>query len=140
MMIENSSTHRIRLAGPWQVVTDGESKQIKLPACWQEILGEYSGPAIFKRSFNAPTGVKNQRLFIVLPATGGLGAVWLNQVLIGNFDDGQAESQNAASSEWRFEISEQLQRFNQLEIELTCHPQTGIPCGFCEPVTLEIVG
>ncbi len=138
-MVENGSVHRIRLAGPWQVVIGDESRQIELPACWQEILGDYGGPAIFRRSFNSPTGLKNQRLFIVLPATGGFGTVWLNHVLVGNFNDTDVESLSGVSPERRFEITQPLQRFNQLKIELTCHPQSDLPYGLCEPVILEIV-
>ncbi len=138
-MPDDSSIHQIRLVGPWEVVTDTENKRVKMPADWQEILGNYCGSAIFKRSFNSPTGLQNQRLYIVLPVTHCHGSVWLNNVLLGDFDDEKIDSQNESQAENKFEITRLIQKHNQLKIELTCQPQLHSECGLCLPVMLEIV-
>jgi len=138
-MPDDSSIHRIRLAGPWEVVTGAVTKRVKMPAGWQEILGTYSGSVIFKRSFNSPTGLKNQQLFIVLPITHCRGFVWLNNVLVGDFNDEKTGSQNESLFENKFEITRLIQQHNQLKIELTCQPQLHSECGLCSPVILEIV-
>ncbi len=138
-MPDDSSIHRIRLAGPWEVVADAGNKRVKMPAGWQEVLGSYCGSAIFKRSFNSPTGLQNQRLYIVLPATHCRGSVWLNNVLLGEFNDEKTDSQNESQAETKFEITSLIQQHNQLKIELICQPQLHPECGLCSPVILEIV-
>ncbi len=130
-MPEDSSVHQIRLAGPWSMITDTGARKIKMPASWRDLLGDYSGTVIFKRSFNSPTGLQNQRLFIVLPETHCRGVIRLNNVVVGAFNETQIKN--------RFEITRLIQPHNHLEIELSCLPESRNETGLHSPVILEIV-
>ncbi len=139
MMPDETRVHRIRLAGPWDVITAAESKRIKMPSGWRNILGTYCGSAIFKRSFNSPVGLKNQRLFIVIPFTHGCGSVRLNSQFIGEFDETGSGTPGDSTIEKKYEITHHIGSYNQLEIELTCQPDLYPECGLDSAVLLEIV-
>lgn len=143
------ATHRIRLAGPWIVKSEldfrGQSIKTKngckvnLPASWQNIFGLQNGTAVFKRSFNSPTGLHGQKIFLVLPLTNGSGQLHLNDQFLGEFNEETAEGKADADYEKKYEVSQFLQLHNQLKIELTCQPNTAHKCGLCNAIVLEIV-
>jgi len=135
-----NSPHHIRLQGPWQIeipaATGGEeitTREVKLPAPWAALFGNRAGTAIFRRNFNQPTNLSAEdRVFIRLPAeTGDVMACTINgKLLSASLDDAQV-----------YEISDDLQSFNQLAIQIEFIPDE-LPAergGLWQPVLLEIV-
>lgn len=118
-----NSAHRIRLAGPWELVTTGTTAsrtRVNMPCSWADLPIPEDAEAIFRRSFHAPTGLSDQhRVFLELP-------VKAVQVCI----DGQPVESDG--DDLRFEISAHLNGFHLLEIRLAGPP------GLEEPVWLVI--
>lgn len=136
--------HRINLKGPWE--TRGElaeraelmdakirDQRVRLPADWKSVFGLIPGTIEFRRRFHTPTNLSpRDQVFVCTDHCGGTGIVRLNGQLLGEFppDD---------STGWRFEVTELLQSFNELSIELTCQPGHEQNDGLCSPVAIEIV-
>lgn len=109
--------HRIRLAGPWELLIDDEWQRMKLP-------GTVPGPeAVLRRSFNTPSnlGVDQQVCCEIPPEFGTIECVTLDDIPL------------KLSAERRVDLSAHLHGFHRLQI--SCHPMNGI----VQPPTLVIM-
>jgi hypothetical protein len=136
------SVHRIRLIGPWEFAwrtstgdgaeLDGKaaSGTIKMPCDWQSIFGSRGGKVAFSRRFHRPTNLEpHERVLIVLTGVGGSGTIRLNGDSLLEFSD--ADSVEA-------DVTNKLEAFNLLEIEVEHQPIAGKLGGLHSPVVLEI--
>jgi hypothetical protein len=128
-----SSTHIIRLRGPWQLEAvarfvprpDGHYRTVgddlptttraTMPADWSESFGsEFLGRVRYVRTFQKPTGLESgERVWLVVEPPRSLGTVRLADQLLGTV------SRDGAAS--RFDISSLLADRNRLEIVVE-HP------------------
>ena len=104
------------------------SGTVKIPAAWQEFLGEFLGTVEFRRPFNWPNVLdKDERVDLVIDGLDGAGRVQLNGVLLGRMAD---------SVHWdRFDITNLLRPHNELRIEVARKTAAGQPW---ENICLEI--
>lgn len=121
------SVHRINLRGPWDYEwltpaddslpgTFSKAGTVSMPQDWQTLFGGASGHARFQRKFHRPTNLEpHERVFIVMTASRGSGTIRLNETLIGEFE--------ADGTELSFEVTNALDRFNVLTIELVYSPK-----------------
>ena len=109
-----------------------------MPASWQEIFGTQCGTAIFRRSFNSPTGLQNQKVFLVIPVINCTGQLCLNDQFLGKLEDEIPSTKEETGFEKRFEITQLIQPRNRINIELTCASQAQPDCGLCTAIILEI--
>jgi hypothetical protein len=136
------SVHRIRLIGPWEFAwrtstgdgaeSDGvaESGTIKMPCDWQSVFGSRGGTVAFSRRFHRPTNLEpHEQVLIVLTGVGGSGIIRLN----GDF---LLEFRAVDSAE--VDVTNKLEAFNLLEVEVEHQPIEGTLGGLHAPVVLEI--
>lgn len=132
------SVHRIRLIGPWEFAwrsstgdgAEAESGTIKMPCDWQSVFGVRGGRVAFSRRFHRPTNLDpHEQVLIVLTGVGGNGTIRLN----GDF---LLEFRAVDSAE--VDVTNKLQAFNLLEIEIEYQPIEGSLGGLHAPVALEI--
>jgi beta-galactosidase/beta-glucuronidase len=125
----------MRLHGPWEYqplsrwikVADGTWVEttsdlpplgrVRVPADWGATLGQdYRGRVCYRRSFGRPTGLEpRERVWLVIEGVDASGDVALNSQPIGRVD---GYALRAA-----FDITEQLQARNQLEIVAETPPE-----------------
>jgi hypothetical protein len=103
-----------------------------MPAAWRELFGEEAGSARFRRRFNRPTNLgPHQRVSVVLQDVAGDVAMRIN---------GHPVAAAKARERTVFDVTERLEDYNLLEVEVTFdpaqHPQS--PGGLWQPVLLEI--
>ena len=118
------SSHRIRLAGPWewQAVAEGEQvsdvrepQTCRLP--FPAGLGSpVSGGILLRRGFHRPTGIAaGTSVVIVVEVVNCVPEVWLNgQILSCTSGNGAA----GMPQPWRFDVSELMKSFNELRVRL----------------------
>ena len=141
-MPPTSEPHQIRLRGPWQVAWLGDDSPenavpsfdtVYLPESWVELFGDADGRALFRRRFNRPSNLDpHERVGILLTDIRGEAIVRCNSSEITPADD--------APSLQRYDVTDVLQDFNVLDIEIVCRP-SAIPekdSGLWRPVLLEI--
>lgn len=135
------SAHRINLKGPWHaeiiaLLRGGDAihrdpETVRLPTDWSVLFGDCSGTVEFRRGFHSPSNLDHNTLVrIGTDACGGCGAVFLNGHALGEIP-GTADG-------WQFEVSRQLEAFNQLCIRLEVSEETSGRRGLWAPVYLEI--
>lgn len=130
------SVHQIRLKGPWDVLAPNADHQNferqSMPQSWRALFGDSAGEATFRRGFNRPTGLgaKDQVLIIIPKNAGEVSEFQINQTIIAPTSRDGSE----------FEITAQLEGFNQLQLRLKFDPQATpeLPGGLWDTVTLEI--
>jgi hypothetical protein len=141
-----SAMHRIQLKGPWQYhplrvdnLTNLPPEMtelpppgtIKLPANWDEFLGEFCGTVEFRRPFNCPTNLSaNEQVDLVLGAVGGDANVEINGNFLGTISD--------LDGSGRFDITRFLRLHNEIRITLNRRVATFDPRGLWGAVSLEI--
>jgi hypothetical protein len=126
--------HTIRLQGPWELTRSGNDspQRIQVPCAWRSLQGDACATVVFSRNFNSPTNLaSDDTLSIQLPEDAGeILAVRLNGTVL----------LPVPGSSGGYAISEPLQPFNRLSIELTCNPAE-VPedrGGLWQPVLLRI--
>ena len=139
------SVHRIRLIGPWDydwnptgipvAATNLPAMgSVKMPCDWQSLFGSQAGRATFSRKFHCPTNLEaHEQVAIVLSGVGGEGQVLLNGDLLFEFP--------AGSESPEVDVTQHLQRFNVLEVNLQFTPSTDTPAtpgGLFGAVMIEI--
>lgn len=77
--------HSIRLKGPWDYLREGGESpaagRIKLPACWSDCFGDWTGAVAWTRRFQRPTNLDpTERVLLCSPPIEGLRKVLLNDV------------------------------------------------------------
>lgn len=133
--------HRIRLIGPWEVAgplewpptfTPGPSRRVTVPADWRTLFGDSGGIASFRRSFHTPTnlGPGDRVLLELPPESGDLIAAELNGAAVSI----------PANAPWRLDLSDLLDEFNTLTLQIKFHPadHPDQPGGLWQPVVLAI--
>ena len=135
-------SHTIRLTGPWQVVRveplqfaeggvkETESLRVKMPKSWQDLFGPVSGEAVFLRTFNKPTGIDRERIFLSIEDLKCSGHLMFNDNIIHRFPQEE--------DHLYIDITDQLQLTNKLSLYLHCNPLDNDICGLHRPVTLKI--
>lgn len=150
--------HRIQLKGPWEyhpltlsqaaseapclIVGDhGASANeralppggnVKFPASWHEILGDYRGIVTFRRPFNRPTNLSiDEQVDLVLEGITGSAEIRVN----GSF----VACVPPDAGHCRFEITPHLRPHNELRITVVRTLDTQDPCGLWGVVSLEIL-
>ena len=90
------ATHIIRLRGPWQceaVDTAGKvaaSATVDMPGSWRQALPPESRAVRLLRRFNCPTGLRSERVEIVIeccsqPIRVALNGTWLTDQFLSDF-------------------------------------------------------
>jgi len=132
--------HRINLKGPWgfqplEGISSGPlpaAGTVKFPADWQNFLGDFRGRTLFTRTFNCPTNLDaHERVNLLLDGVSGRACITLNGKLVGAIDN--------QSPPVRFDITQRLERHNQLQIEVQWDGAADQRGGLWAPVALEIV-
>jgi hypothetical protein len=136
------SVHRIRLIGPWEFAWrsstgDGakiegvaESGTIKMPCDWQSAFGSRGGKVSFSRRFHRPTNLEpHEQVLIILTGVGGSGTIRLN---------GDSLLEFRAVDSVGVDVTNKLEAFNLLEVEIEHEPIEGKLGGLHAPVVLEI--
>src|SRR5688500_15146928 len=151
--------HTIRLRGPWQLEAikryvreaDGSylaaiddlpaAASAKMPADWRDSLGpDFLGVVRYRRAFNRPTNLSQERVWLVVEPPRSCGLVRLNGEPLGEARFG--------SSPGRFDIRRLLKDYNAVEIQVE-HPELDdegraadgielVPGGLVGEVWLEI--
>lgn len=132
----NESVHRIRLKGPWQICPpnggDESFQQHAMPADWRSLFGDVAGMAVYRRKFHTPSGLEvGDRVLIHIPnGVGQLEQFQVNGISIGP----------CSKTPLKFDVTSQLQDFNQLQFKLTFDPleSPDVPGGLWETVFVEI--
>jgi hypothetical protein len=127
-MSQQETTHRIRLNGPWEVhpeAAGAPTGRLMVPGT----LGDggwtdYVGRVRFRRRFGKPTGLTNERVWLVFERIAGAATVALNGQALG-----EIQSQGA------FEVTTQLGGRNEVEVVLVAKDDQ---CGIVGDVVLEI--
>lgn len=144
--------HRIHLKGPWNYewldgphgsgdTTETTSPEdspllpdsrVRMPASWQSAFGNVSGTIRFRRRFQRPTNLdENERVHIAFEGIGGEASIAVNDNSIG--------SQSDTAETISFDVTELLERSNELSVELTFTPDDASTLGgLYKPVALEI--
>ncbi len=104
-----SELHRIRLRGPWEISTPGESarRTVKLPATWAQAAGDSSPDFLCcERRFHRPTIMAEfERVWLVVSQPCAQFEVALNRQRIEGFSE-------------RADVTELLLEANVLTIDL----------------------
>jgi hypothetical protein len=129
-MSENEATHRIRLNGPWEVhpeayAGDAPYGRMIVPTT----LGESGwagcrGHICLRRRFGKPTGLTNERVWLVFTGIAGQAKVALNDKSLG-----------MVHSPLFIEITALLRERNELDVVLDAKDDQ---CGIVGDVVLEI--
>lgn len=113
--------HRIRLAGPWEMVrldTPDKSVRITMPVDWADLPDNPGGAIRFRRTFHAPTGVEpTDRVRIIFPVLPDAVAL-----------DGKPQ----VVEQLAVDVTAALADFHVLDVTISSAP------GLSEPVWLEI--
>lgn len=145
--MEPHDRHWIRLRGPWDVAWVNEAgdeqnaQRVKMPASWQSLFGERTGTAIFRRRFQRPTGLDpEERVCVTLRSVGADIRCVINQLAVDALpaplgDASCWPGDNCLS----FDVTEQLETSNLLQLTLETKELSSTPAGLHEPVLLEIV-
>jgi len=154
--------HVIRLRGPWELlplkrysvgvagdlcveaVRDGSQRRATMPADWCDALGAgFLGVVRYRRTFNRPTNLTNERIWLVVEPPQSCGTVRLNGRDLGCVRAGEPAG--------RFDIAQLLKDYNAVEIDVA-HPafeneldaagikDSSVPGGLVGEVWLEIEG
>ncbi len=109
-----AAEHRIRLAGPWELVQQNESTTIKLPCSRDAVVApiDWSQPLSLRRRFNTPTNLAaGDRVFVDVPECfGPVESVLLDGVPVHEVDDPRR----------RYDITSGLSMFHTVQVNLTC--------------------
>ena len=136
------SVHRIRLAGPWefkwlQSLGPGRPEQasgsIKIPSDWQVLFGTAAGVAVFSRKFHRPTNLEpHEQVVLHFKGIAGHGEIRLNDVVLMSFPE--------TNGSLECEITNSMQAFNRLEIQLQFDPlqSPSTRGGLFDDVAIEI--
>ncbi|TWT58422.1 hypothetical protein KOR42_17960 [Thalassoglobus neptunius] len=143
--MDSNLLHRIRLKGPWEILPPEEnlddvpsSKQDQtwqrhaMPMDWRALFGESAGKAWFRRRFHRPSGLTSDECVqIYLPE--GVGDV-------SDFHINQKPLQPASEEPIRFDVTAELEDFNELLFAITFDPTANrsLPGGLWETVFVEI--
>lgn len=125
--------HRINLKGPWEYEAAGGSPRgrVTMPADWQSLFDAAVTRASFRRTFHKPSNLDpNERVFLVLDAVGGTGTIALNGKPAGELTDSDRPQ--------RFDVTDALQPFSELVVDLSVAPGYDGPAGLHGVVALEI--
>ena len=132
--------HRIRLRGPWnyQVMPDGPTGRVVMPASW----GSFRGTMTLRRPFGYPGQIdEDERVWLTLAGYSHRGQITLNGVLLA--------SEQAGDQPLEFDVTGLLRTRNLLEIELTGQEEGGlwgevaleVRClAFLREVRVEVIG
>jgi hypothetical protein len=135
--------HQMRLKGPWdylwkspeltpdQLGAPTEGRQ-KVPVVWKDHFGDQTGLVVWSRRFQKPTNLdKTERVMIATYALEGVQVVCLNGKSLPLADQPE--------SGFRFDVTEDLQPSNILEIEINCESaEQTLSRGMTEPAIIEI--
>lgn len=108
-------------------------KTVTMPVAWQDLFGARPGTALFRRRFNRPSNLESeQRVRIVISQPRGEVTLQLNGKPV-------PVAVNAGET-LLGDVTDQLQDFNLLEVQLTCDvpSDSDSPAGLWRPVVLEI--
>jgi hypothetical protein len=128
------STHRIRLAGPWEwqpVTGSGEvATAVELQKCLLPFPPESSAatPAVsagagilLLRRFHCPTGITaNTTVAVILEIENCDPMVRLNDLIVTGVSNSalNERADRSIPNQWRFEVSGLLKSFNELQVRL----------------------
>lgn len=115
--MDHDPTHVIRLRGPWEfTLTDGQTGQVNLttePAGADGSAADGSTAiAEWRRGFGKPTGLDDDRIFLVIEPSSASATVTLNGVELGRLD---------ADREFACDVTGSLELRNQLVIQPVRH-------------------
>ena len=105
-------THEIRLAGPWEfrISTSDAWVRCRLPYVAPDNLSDVE-TVFLRRSFHRPSGLSSEtRLFLVVNGVRGLDRIQVNT--------GQVDATKCVNAAVEFDVSNLLDSFNQVSIEL----------------------
>lgn len=130
--------HQISLRGPWQYEWlspppdhQPPSGRCTLPLDWETEWGRVVGIVACHRWFHRPTNLEtHETVWVIAEGVRGGRRVCLNGQLL--------EDLAADQSVVALEVTNRLQRRNQLSIELSVDPVSLAPAGLAGPVRLEI--
>lgn len=137
--------HRMRLKGPWEYEwlagpfpadekpSVPKTGRVKMPVHWRTAFGTAAGRVRFRRRFGLPTNLDpGERVCLAFDGIGGDAEVTLN--------DRPLIRLQSSEETVRIEITAQLQRRNELAVEVEFDPQQEAdkPGGLWAPVALEI--
>ena len=135
--LSNMPTHRIHLRGPWDIAFEpmfgDEVVRRTLPNSWQQLFGNLSRHAVFRRSFHRPTNLEPHEIVrLTFQGLRGTGRVFLNDFPLGPVNPGDPRPS--------FDITMTLLPTNRLQVDLDFDPgMTPEPGGMYEAVALEII-
>jgi hypothetical protein len=122
------SSHRIRLAGPWEwqplPETNGIASTSLVHRCQLPFPSEHDGVArdglLLRRRFHCPTGIEvSTFVAVTLEVQHCIPDVRLNERILTPVED------RAIPNLWRFEVSGFLKPFNELQVHLhALHPDS----------------
>lgn len=121
-----STSHRIRLRGPWEVValesatgTLPPPTRMAVPCSWRQGgWPGFAGRAVHRRAFGRPTNLgAGERVWLMIGGVGGRGEVRLN---------GEVMSAIVAGGPIEFDVTSALAERNLLEIELAADGDGGV--------------
>ena len=111
---QNSMSHRIRLAGPWQYSTDDGSTWQRCTLPFDAGTADNDGQACrLRRKFHRPTGTTDStRLTLLVSLEGTISAATVNGLSLAFSCSGES------SAELTIEISNAITQFNVLELTI----------------------
>ncbi|QDS86198.1 hypothetical protein EC9_03580 [Rosistilla ulvae] len=129
-----AAPHTIRLRGPWKLTPlkrpDAQPVAGRIDQPSDRFLGDYTGPVLYVRHFNRPTGIgPEERVELAITACVGTAHVSLNETPLAN--------STAQQAPFRIDITDLLQLSNQLAIEII-PPALPSPAEITGEVQLEI--
>lgn len=123
------SSHRIRLAGPWEwqaltetngVAGTGEVHKCQLPFPSEPNVVAGQG-ILLRRRFHCPTGMSaTTTVTVAIEIQDGIPQLTLNdRILTGVADSEFTElASSAMTNQWRFDVSGFLKSYNELQVRL----------------------
>ena len=136
----------MRLHGPWQYEWLSQDPsdsivprtgRVKIPIQWKSLFGDVAGKACFRRRFHKPTNLEaHERVYIVLEEIKGRVQISINDSVLGTADNPQETID--------YEITEYLEPFNELSVEIEFDPaatsrkEDSTPVILWECVAIEI--
>lgn len=148
--------HHIKLKGPWDYLPLSRSVglpvspepdhtlppggTVKMPASWQEILGDFRGIVRFSRKFNRPSNLVDQdTVKLNFDGVYGQAEVQLNQQVIGRIAGASSKDPyTECTAAAQFDVSRLLQPNNSLEVTIEWNGPADEGGGLCGVVSLSI--